>query len=201
MVKQVAGTSQWRKLIFTKEHSDTYGAVWKISAWKGLFWILSILIILIIIYSFSVQNQTGYFQNTIFYAILTMVVILAIWVAGNFIWKAREFVIGFLLALPIIFVFYAGMGFILSFIGWHFNYGPVTWIMIVAVSMMGARRLDGSLDKKDLFFGIMVFIIFVGGNAPVFENGLGFFAKFDEFIKMLTDILSKIIHPGDLVAK
>lgn len=200
MVRPVAGTSQWRKLIQTKEYSDSCGAVWKTSAWKGLFWLIFLLLFLIISYSFFVHDQTGFLKNILFYAIMTVLIIIAVWVAGNFVWKSKGFVTGFLLALPIIFVFYAVMGYCLSFVGWKFQYGPITWIVIVAISLLGAKRIDGDLDKKDVFFGLMVFIIFVGANAPVFENGMGFFAKFDDFLKIIMDALSNIIHPENLIA-
>lgn len=183
MVKPVQGTSQWRKLLFSKEQNDQYGSVWRVSTWKGLFWLISILLILVILYSFFVPNQQGYLQNAMFYAIITVIIVIIMWVAGNFIWKSRKIFVGFILAWILILGFYLLLDGIFNY-GLHWfkiYYGLTTWITISALAIIGAGRIDGSLEKNDLFYGLLVFLILVIGNAPVFANG-GFLAELDHFI-------------------
>lgn len=200
MEKQVTGTSQWRKIIQTKQYSDKYGYIWKFSTWKIAGLLLFILVLLILLYSFFVPNQAGYFADVLFYAIITIAIVLIIWIACNFIWKARAFFVGFIIGLILIFVFYAGMGFALSFIGWNFHYGFTTWLVITCLAMLGAKRIDGNLDKSDVFFGLLVFLVLVGGNMPVFGEGMGFFTRVDEFVTQAMNIISKIIHPEDFLS-
>lgn len=201
MVRQVAGTSQWRKLVFTKQHSDQYGYVWRVSTWKVGGWLIGVLVLLILLYSFFVSDQKGYLTDVLFYSIITVAVVLIVWFVSNFVWKARGFFVGFVLGFILIFVFYAGMGFLLSFVGWSFSYGFTTWMVITCLALLGAKRIDGDLDKKDVFFGLLVFLVLVGGNAPVFENGIGFFGRVDEFVAKLLEMLSKVLHPEDRIAK
>lgn len=199
--KQVAGTSQWRKLLFSKMQSDQYGYVWRVSPLKGLFWLIAILLILIMAYSFFVPNQQGYLQNALFYAIITVVIVIIMWLAGNFIWKGRKIFVGFILAWILILGFYWVMGVVFGFFKlMTFNYGMSTWIAITALAIVGATRINGELDKNDVFYGLLVFIILVVGNLPIFASG-GFFAELDKFLKIVTDVLSKGINLGNLLPK
>lgn len=196
MVRQVAGTSQWRKLIQTKEHSDTYGAVWKLSTMKVAAWLILLLLFLIVVYSFFIPNQSGYLTDVLFYAIIIVAVILIAWFAGNFIWKTRGFFAWFLISWVVIFVFYISMGFALSFVGWKFNYGILAWMIITTFAFIGAglkNQKSQEISRVDVFYVFLVFLVLVGGNVPAFENGIGFFAKVDDFINIIRTWISNII--------
>ena len=201
MTSRPSGTGQFKKLFFNKTFSDEYGVRWKLSTWKVLAWMIAITLIMVVLYSFSVPNQQGYLSNALFYGIMTMIIVMILWLVANLAWKSRKFIYGFIIGFILIFGFYLLLnGIFLVGLGWEFHYGFSTWIVTTILAGWGANNIDQKLDRKDFFFGMLVFIVFVVGNAPVFESG-GFFAQVDKFVAMVSDILSKIIHPGDLVAK
>lgn len=191
MVKPVAGTSQWRKLIFSKEQTDQ-GTIWRISTWKVAGLLIAILLFFIFSYSFFVKNQTGYLSDVLFYGILLTVIILVLWLLSNLVWKSRKFIAWFLISLILIAIFYAVIGYALSFIGWKFNYGFVVWIIITTFAMIAGAMKNDELDRKDVLFGLLVFVVLIGANAPAF-GGSGFFAKIDDFINLVRSWLSNFI--------
>ncbi len=196
MERQVAGTSQWRKLIFTKEHSDTYGSVWRLSTWKVAGWLIALLLLLILAYSFFTPNQQGYLTDVLFYAIILVAVILILWFVSNLFWKTRRFIAWFLISLVLIFVFYIAMGFAFSFIGWEFDYGLLTWLIITTFAGIAAAlksKKDEQIDRVDVFFVFLVFLVLVGGNAPVFGDNIGFFAKVDDFLNLVKSWIANFV--------
>lgn len=195
-MRQVAGTSQFRKLLFSVEYSDTHGPVWKISPWKGLFWLVLSLVLLVVAYSFLISSQASFLQSALFYAILIVILVIIVWVIGNFVWKGRGFFVGFILAWILILAFYlllAGM-FMWGLKWMTFEFGTSVWVAITSLAIVGAGLINGTLDRKDAMFGIFVFIVLMVGNAPIFANG-GFFAELDKFIPMVIENLAKLIHP------
>lgn len=189
--KRASSTGQWKKLIFTKHHSDKFGAVWKISTWKVFIWMMVALGILVILYSFLVENQAAFFQDVIFYAIVTVIIVAVVWVGVGIFSKGKKIFIGFILAWILILGLYIFLAFIFSFIGITYHFGFSTWSVITFLALIGAKRIDGNLDKQDLGYGLLVLLILVIGNYPIFENG-GFLAQLDSVISFISEKLSYI---------
>ena len=173
MTEKPSGTGQWKKLFFNKYLSDVKGVVWKLSTWKVVAWLMFVLVILVILYSLFVEDQAGFFQELIFYAIITVIVIAIVWVAVGIFSKSRKIFTGFILAWILILGLYMFLGFIFSISNiMEFHYGFTTWSVITVLSLLGAKRIDGNLDKSDVGYGLLVLLVLVIGNVPIFENGV-----------------------------
>jgi len=200
MVEKPSGTGQWKKLFFNKHFSDTQGVSWKPSTWKVVAWLMFILAILIVLYSFFVENQADFFQEVVFYAIITVIVIAIVWVVVGLFSKSRKIFTGFMLAWILILGLYMFLGFIFSIANiMEFHYGFTTWTVITFLSLLGAKRIDGSLDKNDVGYGLLVLLIIIIGNVPIFENG-GFLAQLDSVLTFIAERLN-FINIKDLAAK
>lgn len=199
MTEKPSGTGQWKKLFFNKYLSDVKGVVWKLSTWKVVAWLMFVLVILVILYSLFVEDQAGFFQELIFYAIITVIVIAIVWVAVGIFSKSRKIFTGFILAWILILGLYMFLGFIFSISNiMEFHYGFTTWSVITVLSLLGAKRIDGNLDKSDVGYGLLVLLVLVIGNVPIFENG-GFLAQLDSVLGWIVSRLS-FINPQDLLA-
>jgi len=55
---------------------------------------------------------------------------------------------------------------------------------VAILAGLGAKRIDGNLDRHDVGFALLVFIILLGANIPLNQNG-GFLANLDKFLGML----------------
>lgn len=196
---RTSGTGQLRKIFYNKEYSDEKGVIWKLSTWKILAWMIAIMLILIIFYSFFIDEQTAFLKEMLFYSIMTIIIIMIVWVIGNIILKGRKIFIGFILAWILIFSFYVITGAIFAYVNlMNFHYGASVWIIITCLAFLGARRLDSNLDKNDFFFGLLVVIVLIMGNAPVFNVG-GFYAQVDTFLGWIAEKLS-LVNPQNFVA-
>lgn len=196
-----SGTGQLRKLFYNKHYDDQYGVRWRLSTWKVLIWMIFVTIVLVLLYSFFAPNQGAYLSNTLFLGIVTMIIIMALWMTGNIVWKSRKYMAAFILTFIILLAVYITLGFVFSFtLKWTFHYGFSTWMIWMVLAGIGATLWNDKVDRKDLFVYLLVIVVFVFGNAPVFESG-GFLAQLDKFFGMIADVLSKILHPGDLIAE
>lgn len=199
MTERPSGTGQWKKLFFNRHLSDTKGVSWKLSPTKVLLWMLAITIILILIFSYFQEDQASYLRNVLFYSIIIMFIMMIAWIVAMFVLKSRKLFIGFIIAWILILGLYMALGAVFSFVGWmDFHYGFTVWIVISCLAGLGAKRIDGNLDKNDVFFGMLVLIVLIIGNVPIFESG-GFFAQVDNLIAFISSRLS-FINPEDLLA-
>lgn len=179
-----AGTGQLKKLIFTKKYSDQYGVKWHLSSWKVLFWMILTIILLIIAFSFFIEDQGNFIKDALFYSIIIMIVITIAWIAGNFIWKARglfyRFLIGWILILGT-YIFFGTLCQVIGFYPNGFHYGTSTWIIISTLAL-GARNIDQNIDRKDVFFAMLIILIIFIANYPIFTGGVGFLEKVDSIL-------------------
>jgi len=181
---------QLKKLLYTKHFVDTPSgtiAEWRLSPWKVFFLLLSIAILLLLVYAqFFTPSPREFLGNVTFYAIIAICIIAVLWIVFSMVAKARKFVIGFILAFILILTFYYFLGTLLSYFGimdFHIG-GYSTWILIAILAGLGAKRIDGNLDRHDVGFALLVFIILLGANIPLNQNG-GFLANLDKFLGML----------------
>lgn len=202
MADKPAGTGQWRKLFFNKKTSDQYGVVWKLSPVKVFIWMIAITIVLILLYSLFQEDRTGYLQDVLFYGIIIMIVVMVIWVVAIFIFKSRKLLVQFLLGWILILGLYWVMGIACQVSGLFpngFHYGVATWILISALALMAKNIGDGSLDKRDVFYAMLVLIVIFIANAPIFSDNMGFLAQVDSFLGWVVARLA-FINPEDLIA-
>jgi len=190
-----APTGQWKKLIFTRYHSDKYGAAWKVSTWKVAMWMIAIIALLILVFSFFQENQEVFLKDMLFYSIITMILILAIWLIASFILKSRKLFYRFLIGWILILGVYMGLGFLCQVTGLFpngFHFGLSTWTVISFLAF-GAKNVgDGNIDRKDVFFCLLVIIIFFIANVPIFSENMGFLEQMDFLIAWVSDKLSFI---------
>ena len=202
MVEKPSSTGQIKKLAFNKYLSDEKGVTWKLSTWKVTFWLIGIIVSLIIIFSFFQEDQGIFLKDVLFYGIITMILILVIWIVAAFVMKSRKIFFRFLVGWILLLGLYAGMGFICEMTGLYpngFHYGFATWMLLSTLAISAKNIGDGNIDRKDLFFCMLVFVIFFIANAPIFSGGMGFLAQVDSVLGWIMARLS-FINPQDLIA-
>jgi hypothetical protein len=188
--------SQIRKLAFNKTLvDDGQGgalAIWKLSPWKIFTIMITIAIGLTIIYAYYYTPDPRDFLGTlIFYAIVIALAIAIIFFTAGSMGKFRGIATGFLIVFILILVFYWTLGVILNYV--HlltFHNGYTLWIVISALAYMGAKRLDGDLDRRDVMFGFLVFLVLIGANIPINDTG-GFLANLDNLIATILKSVPK----------
>lgn len=179
---------QLKKILYNKRLVDnpTGGMIaeWKISPWKVFFLLISIAIVLTIVYAyFFTENPADFLGNLLFYSIVLLVIIAVLWITANTALNAKKRIQGFLIAFILILVLYWFLHLILG----HFNIleihmeGIALWLVISVLAFIGAKRIDGSLDRNDIGYGLLVFLILLGANLPI-ANGHGFLWNVDNLI-------------------
>ena len=182
--------NQLKKLLYSKHFVDSSGetiAEWRLSPWKVFFLLLSIMIFLIIFYAYVFTDNPKEFRgNVVFYSIVIVCAVAVIWVIGSTVIKGRKLIAGFFIAFILILTFYWVFGAILSWLGiFQFHMGGyAVWILMTILAGLGAKRIDGNLDRNDVGFALLVFIILLGANIPLNQHG-GFLANIDYFVEMV----------------
>ena len=179
---------QIKKLFFNKRFIDTPGgepsAEWSISPWKVFLCLLAGFISLIILYAFlATPEPSNFLGNMVFYAIVIVGAVAVLWIAGAGVYKGRKLIAGFFIAFILIITFYWFLGFLLGhfeILSFHMG-GWALWFLVAVLSFWGAKRLDQSLDRNDVGYGLLVFIICLGANIPI-SNGQGFLWNLDNLI-------------------
>ena len=194
--------TQFKKLLYNKRFVDTGTgetlAKWSLSPWKVFFAMMAIAIALIIIYGlfFTPEGEGGgsgsgsFFGNVVFYSIVLVIAIAIIWITANTALKFKKILAGFMIAFILILVFYWFLGFLFGHFGIiDFHMGGYTlWILITVLAGLGAKRIDGSLDRNDVGYGLLVFIVLIGANIPV-NNGVGFLANMDNLFSTIVSFI------------
>jgi len=187
--------AQLKKILYDKEFIDSGDGVtiarWKISKWKAFFLFLGLSILSIVIYAYSfTKNPQDFFANMMFYAIVLVLAIVGIWLVGSKAWGLKNLIAYFILTFIILWVVYFAMSLLFGYLGLKFYIGGYAlWSILAILSGWGSTKLfDSEINKKDLFFALIVFLVFVGANLPMNSTG-GFLANFD---KLLTTIFSFI---------
>ncbi len=191
MNERQAGSGQWRKLFYTKHLSDQHGVVWKISTWKVFFMLITIAVLLVIIYAFLFTSDAGMFLGDIlFYSIVLIIAVAILWLTANTAIKFKKIITGFIIAFILILVLYWVLSLVFGFVElMEFHMGGYSlWVLISILALMGAKRIDGSLDKNDVGYGLLVLIVLIGANIPVTETG-GFLANLDNLLDTIIGYL------------
>ena len=186
---------QLKKLFYNKQFVDkpdgTTLAEWKISPWKIFAVLLSLVIAVIFIYGwFFTSNKQDFYGNVLLYAIILAIAILGIWILGKKAWDFKQRVTYFLIAFILIWVFYWVLSLVFDYTGlmkFHMG-GPTLWTIISLLAFLGAKRIDSNLDKNDVFFGFLVFVILIGANIPMNATG-GFLANVDGIIAKIMSLV------------
>lgn len=202
MADKPAGTGQFKKLFYSKSYSDTKGVIWRLSPWKVLFWMIAITIVLVLLFSLFQDDQGDYLQNILFYSIIIMIVVMVGWVVAIFVVKSRKLLVQFLLGWILILGLYWVLGMACQISGLFpngFHYGFTTWILISALALMAKNIGDGSLDRRDIFYAMLIILVIFIANAPIFSDNMGFLAQVDSMISGMVAWLS-FINPQDLIA-
>jgi|GEM_PF-2349141 len=183
--------NQLKKLLYNKAPVDKPETIaeWRLSPWKVFFLLISIIVFLIVFYAYVFTSDPKEFLgNVMFYSIIIICVIAVLWAIGSTAIKGRKLIAGFFLAFILILTFYWVFGAILSYFGiieFHMG-GYAVWILITILAGLGAKRIDGNLDRHDVGFAMLVFIILLGANIPLNQYG-GFLANVDHFIEMVKE--------------
>ncbi len=183
---------QLKKLVYDKKFidSDDGGAIakWKVSPWKVFFIMIAVSISLIILYGFLFTSDSeSFFGQIVFYGIVLIAAIAIIWLSTNTLLKFRKIISGFIIAFILILVFYWALNTVFgtyNLLDFHQG-GYTLWLLITILAGMGAKRIDGNLDKNDVGYGLLVFIVLIGANIPI-NNGQGFLWNMDNLISTIT---------------
>lgn len=186
---------QLKKLFYNKRFIDSPDgnaiAEWKIAPWKVFGISLALIVLLIVVYGwFFTANKQDFFGNVIFYAIVIVLAIVGIWIAGKKAMDFKQRITYFLIAFILIWVFYWVLSLLFSYAGMLSFYmgGPALWTIISLLSFLGAKRIDGELDKNDIFFGCLVLLVILGANIPMNATG-GFLANVDAIINKVMSLI------------
>jgi hypothetical protein len=186
--------NQFKKLVYNKKMVD-YGdagaiAEWKLSPWKVFFVLMAVATILTVVYAyFFTSNPKEFLGTIIFYVIVILAVIAILYLTASTAGKFRNLLTGFMIAFILILVLYWFLGVLLGYFEIiEFHTGYSLWILISALAYMGAKRIDGNLDRHDIGFGLLAFIVLMGANIPINETG-GFLANLDNLINMIFGFL------------
>lgn len=183
---------QFKKLLYNKHFVDSsdggHLARWKISPAKIFIFFMALAILSVIIYAYvftpNPQNTLG---SAMFYAIIIILAIVALWLVGNKAWSLKNRIAYFLLTFIILWVVYFVMSLVFGYLGLTFYMGGYALFAIIAIlASLGSSGFlfDKEINRKDfIFFGVVV-LIFLGSNLPMNSTG-GFLANFD---KLLTTI-------------
>ena len=179
---------QIKKLFFNKRFVDTPGgepsAEWSISPWKVFLCLIAGFISLIILYAFlATPEPSNFLGNMVFYAIVIVGAVAVLWIAAAGAYKFRKIISGFFLAFILILTFYWGLGFVLGYfniLSFHMG-GWSLYFLITVLAGIGAHKINGELDRSDVGYGLLVFLVIIGSNIPI-SNGQGFLWNLDNLI-------------------
>jgi hypothetical protein len=180
---------QFKKLLYNKHFTDSGGlAKWKLAPWKvfGIFLLLSIASILLYAFFFT-KDPRATLGNVLFYAIILIIAILAIYLVGNKAWSVKNRIAYFLITFIVLWVVYFVMYLVFGYVGIKFYIGGYAlWTIIAILAGLGGSKylFDNEINRKDFIFAGLVFIVFLGANLPMNSTG-GFLANLD---KLLTTI-------------
>jgi len=182
---------QLKKLMFDHDVSDEKGDIWKFNFRKTAAIAAFILVIFILIYGFLLASDSHkFFSDVIFYVSILIAAAFALLLIVGSITKARQVLGRFLLILICLIGAYGILGFIWSAYFWNFYMGYSTWIVLTVLAGFGATRKDdifnGNLDRHDLFYVSLIFIVFVSANMPIVQ-GAGFLERLDGMIAFFMD--------------
>lgn len=184
---------QLRKLLYNKQFVDSGGlAKWKLSQWKvfGIFLSLSIVSILLYAFFFT-KDPSATLGNVLFYAIVLILAILAIWIVGNKAWSVKNRIAYFILTFIVLWVVYFVMSLAFGYIGLKFYIGGyILWIILSILSAWGSSGFlfDKEINRKDFIFLGVVVVVFLGANIPMTSTG-GFLANVDALISKILGLV------------
>lgn len=192
MVKQL------KKLLYDKKLKDSPNgaiAVWKINPWKVFFAFILSAVSLIILYGiFFTSGEEGtsnFFGNAIFYAVVILITIGIFYILASTALKFRKLITGFFIGFILIMTVYWTLGQIFGhydILSFHQG-GTSLWILITILAGLGAKRIDGNLDRHDVGYGFLVLIVVIGANIPV-ANSQGFLWNVDNLLATVTNFVS-----------
>ena len=166
--------SQIRKLFYNKQFVDKGGgqtiAEWKIAPWKVFAFFISLAVAMILIYAFFFTKDTqNFLGNVLFYSIVLVLSIAAIWLVGNKAISMKQRLTYFIIAFILIWLMYWVFSVIFGYTGLMKFYmgGYILWVIISIMAFMGAKRIDNHLDRNDVLFSLLVLAVFIGANIPM----------------------------------
>ncbi len=193
--------AQIKKLLYDKKFIDgpdgAHLAEWKLSPWKSFFFFLGLIVASILLYAFFfTKDPQNFLGNVMFYAIVLVLSIVAIWLVGGKAWSLKNRIAYFLLTFIILWVVYFVMSLVFGYLGFKFYIGGYAlWAIISILAGWGSSKLfDKEINRMDVFFALVVFLVFVGANLPMNETG-GFLANFDALIGWVLNLTPKSLTP------
>ena len=190
-------SKQLKKLVYDKHFIDTADgatiAEWKISPWKMALIFFGLVVASILVYAqFFTKDPQNFLGNVLFYAIILILAIVGIWLVGGKAWSIKNRIAYFLLTFIILWVVYFGMSLLFGYFGFNFYIGGYAlWAIISILAGWGSTKLfDKEINRMDVFFALVVFLVFVGANLPMNETG-GFLANFDALIGWILNLTPK----------
>ena len=191
-------TQQLKKLLYNKQFVDAgdggHIARWKISQVKVFIVSIALAVLCVLFYAFFfTKDPQNFLGNLMFYVIVLILAIVVIWLVGEKAWGLKRRISYFLLTFIILWVVYYGMSLLFGYLGLSFYIGGYAlWVIMSILAGWGSKHLfDEEINKKDVFFVLVVFLVFVGANLPMNDTG-GFLANFDKLIGWILNLTPKV---------
>lgn len=169
---------QLKKLFYNKKFIDSADgssiAEWKIAPWKVFGLILSLSVAMILLYAFAFTKDTvSFLSNVLFYTIVLLITIAGIWLLGNKLLSLKQRLTYFLIAFALIWLLYWVLSIVFGYVHLINFYigGYALWVIITLLAFLGAKRIDGQIDRNDILFSLLVLAVFIGANVPMTTNG------------------------------
>ena len=179
-----------KKLLYTKKLSDSEeGYVWKLSPYKLVFWLVLFAVLLFVAYAFMREDTTDFLKECLVYAMIGLIVVaifILLYGAGKAIKTKLQ---GYIIALTFIFLTYVVLGVIMNFIfNISFNYGYGAWILMLTLA--GFHKIDGVLDRRDVFYACMCILAIIGANLPWAFGGKSILDVLTYIVKKIASFIS-----------
>jgi len=198
--------AQWKKLLFNHDVTDVGeegipSDVWRFSTGKAITWSLVILSLSIIFYGLLfVGDSDAFFRQVLLCVIILAVAAVAVLLVARVTMGARRAISKFFLLFIVVVFTYGVLSTLFSWVGlYSFHMGLSTWVALTVLAGYGATRayiFNGNLDRHDIFYCLLVFVIMAGGNWPI-SGGEGVLEHIDGVLSMVLRYAGMIPSIGD----
>jgi hypothetical protein len=173
-------SQQIKKLFYNKNYIDspdgTKIADWKIAPWKVFTFFITLAVAMILIYAFFFTKDTQNFLGSVlFYSILLILTVAAIWLIGSKAVSMKQRLTYFLIMFIVLWLSYWILSLLFDYTHLLKFYmgGYILWIILSVMAFMGAKLIIDikQVERAHVLFVFLVLAVFIGANIPMTSTG------------------------------